>query len=105
MENDDINVKKQMQTLIDKSFALRVGFKDQRLVAIEHARNWLVQLTSGADSAPVLCKPRMWCNIYGDIIPKVLHDCARAILKHILQHPGINRVCRLRNQAGFPAPY
>ncbi|KAG0172429.1 RNA polymerase III transcription initiation factor complex subunit [Apophysomyces sp. BC1015] len=79
--------------------AVEVGYRVPRIVATEHAAQWLVKSTPSNDGAYYM--PRMWCDLHGNTVDAALGGCADTILGHILLTPGVSQATLRDKFAGF----
>ncbi|KAI8388375.1 uncharacterized protein BYT42DRAFT_559884 [Radiomyces spectabilis] len=80
--------------------ACDIGYTNQRWVLSHHASQWMVKIRGETKYV----QPRMWYDIQGHVISKVLRGCCEAILGHIVLNPGISHARLLENFTGFLAP-
>jgi hypothetical protein len=98
-------LKKCLQVLDNQGLVIRVGYDNLRWVASEFSEYWTIKTIVGfeqadADSMPVdgpsegkTVNGRIWIDMYGRTITKVLNACLKSVFGHILQRPGIYEVC------------
>ncbi|KAI9310952.1 hypothetical protein BX666DRAFT_2032442 [Dichotomocladium elegans] len=92
----EMSIVDVVEALISKSLVFRVGISDIRLVTVTHASEWLA-----ATKDDIYIKPRMWIDVKGRVISKVLQGCANAVIERIMKHPGITQAQLFEEFEGY----
>jgi hypothetical protein len=87
---DDRHISDTIHSLVkhEPPLVRIVGFKQLRYVAAEFSSDWLLKMSGNK----ALLNPLMWIDVTGKVIQSALDGCAKAVISHILNQPGISHV-------------